>query len=46
MEVGDGFPYVVPVRDSKIPEGAPILVPNDGWSAFVTAVKDGSINHS
>lgn len=45
VEVADGFLDVVPVRDSKIPEGAAVLVPNTGWSAFVTAVKDGSITH-
>jgi hypothetical protein len=43
VEVADGFPSVVPVRDSKIPESPAILVRNADWSAFVTAVKDGSI---
>ncbi len=45
VEVADGFPGVVPVRDSKIPEGPAVLVPNAGWSTFVEAVKDGSITH-
>ncbi|MFJ2257461.1 DUF397 domain-containing protein [Streptomyces sp. NPDC087844] len=43
VEVADGFPCVVPVRDSKVPEGPAILVHNTDWSTFVTAVKDGSI---
>jgi hypothetical protein len=43
VEVADGVPDVVPVRDSKNAQGATLLVPNTGWSAFVAAVKDGSI---
>lgn len=43
VEVADGFPGVVPVRDSKIPESLAILVRHTGWSTFVTAVKDGSL---
>ncbi|WP_369035988.1 DUF397 domain-containing protein [Streptomyces adonidis] len=43
VEVADGFPGVVPVRDSKFPEDLAITLPNTGWSNFVNAVKDGSI---
>ncbi|MDX3547188.1 DUF397 domain-containing protein [Streptomyces europaeiscabiei] len=46
VEVADGFLDVVPVRDSKIAEGAAILIRNAGWSTFVSAVKDGSITRS
>ncbi|MGY4740577.1 DUF397 domain-containing protein [Streptomyces sp. ATMOS53] len=46
VEVADGVPGVIPVRDSKIFEGPALLVSNTGWSAFVTAVKDGSITCS
>ena len=39
VEVADGFPGVVPVRDSKVPEGAALVVPAAAWSAFVESVK-------
>ncbi|MGY5133999.1 DUF397 domain-containing protein [Streptomyces nigrescens] len=34
------LPGIVPVRDSKDPEGPAIIFPATAWSAFVTAVKD------
>ncbi|MFP8907692.1 DUF397 domain-containing protein [Streptomyces atacamensis] len=43
VEVADGFPDVIPVRDSKAPEGPALVFPNAGWSAFVTAVKGGML---
>ncbi|MDH6138930.1 hypothetical protein P3T35_000919 [Kitasatospora sp. GP30] len=42
VEVADGFPGVMPVRDSKDPEGGALVVPADAWRAFVGAVKAGS----
>ncbi|NBM16205.1 DUF397 domain-containing protein [Streptomyces sp. GC420] len=39
VEVADGFPGVVPVRDSKVPDGPLLVVPARAWAAFVTAVK-------
>lgn len=36
VEVADGFPGVVPVRDSKTPAGPVLLVPADAWSTFVS----------
>jgi len=39
VEVADGFPGVVPVRDSKTPEGPALVFPATGWTAFVAAVK-------
>lgn len=41
IEVLDGYPMGVPVRDSKSPHGPALLFPAAGWSSFVTAVKDG-----
>ncbi|RKN39281.1 DUF397 domain-containing protein [Streptomyces hoynatensis] len=38
VEVADGFPGVVPVRDSKAP-GSALIVPADAWAAFVAYVK-------
>ncbi|WP_324793743.1 DUF397 domain-containing protein [Streptomyces cyaneofuscatus] len=43
LEVQDYHPTAVPVRDSKVPGGPALLVPAAGWSAFVTAVRDGSL---
>ncbi|MEU2492963.1 DUF397 domain-containing protein [Streptomyces sp. NPDC007883] len=39
VEVADGLPGVVPVRDSTRRHGPVIVVPASAWAAFVTAVK-------
>ncbi|MFH8685141.1 DUF397 domain-containing protein [Streptomyces lydicus] len=39
IEVSDGLPTLVPVRDSKDPHGPALVFPAGAWSAFVTAVK-------
>jgi hypothetical protein len=39
IEVADGFPTVVPVRDSKTPTGPALLIPAAAWTAFVAHVK-------
>ncbi|MBM9504901.1 DUF397 domain-containing protein [Actinacidiphila acididurans] len=43
VEVASGVPGVVPVRDSKDPEGPALLFPAASWSAFLTEVKAGQI---
>ncbi|GFE15323.1 hypothetical protein Sgleb_33700 [Streptomyces glebosus] len=43
VEVSDGFPGAVPVRDSKNPSGGALLIPTDAWSAFIAGVKDGRL---
>lgn len=35
IEVADGYPGVVPVRDSKRPEGPALVFPAGAWAAFV-----------
>ncbi|MFJ7588072.1 DUF397 domain-containing protein [Streptomyces sp. NPDC097617] len=40
VEVLDGYPSGVPVRDSKASHGPALVFPAAGWSSFVTAVKD------
>lgn len=35
VEVADGFPGVVPVRDSKDPDGPALVFSAEAWSAFV-----------
>ena len=39
VEVADGVPGLVPVRDSKNPTGPALVFPADSWRAFITAVK-------
>ncbi|MFG2137226.1 DUF397 domain-containing protein [Streptomyces sp. NPDC048650] len=41
VEVLDGYPSGVPVRDSKTPYGPALVFPTVGWSSFITAVKGG-----
>ncbi|QUI31842.1 DUF397 domain-containing protein [Streptomyces alfalfae] len=43
VEVQDGHPTGVPVRDSKTPNGPALLFPSPDWSAFVTALKAGRL---
>ncbi|MGW1026991.1 DUF397 domain-containing protein [Streptomyces sp. NPDC002577] len=38
LEVADGHPGIVPVRDSKIPDGPVLVVTTDAWAPFVAAV--------
>ncbi|MGP4114859.1 DUF397 domain-containing protein [Streptomyces sp. 4N509B] len=40
VEVADGFPDVVPVRDSKNSPGPALIVRAAAWQAFVEHVKD------
>ncbi|GGU69061.1 DUF397 domain-containing protein [Kitasatospora aureofaciens] len=41
VEVADGFPGLLPVRDSKDPQGPCLLFTPDAWAAFITAVRAG-----
>ncbi|MCY0946374.1 DUF397 domain-containing protein [Streptomyces antarcticus] len=41
VEVLDGHPSGVPVRDSKIPHGPALVFPTASWSSFVAALKAG-----
>ena len=43
LEVADGFDGVMPVRDSKVPDGPALVFPSRSWSAFVTAVSGGTL---
>ncbi|MFD8549497.1 DUF397 domain-containing protein [Streptomyces sp. NPDC059649] len=46
VEVVDGLPGVVPVRDSKNPDGPAIVFPAAAWSSFVSAVKGATLPRS
>ncbi|WP_259316926.1 DUF397 domain-containing protein [Kitasatospora xanthocidica] len=41
MEVAPGFPGLVPVRDSKDPQGPALVFPASAWESFVAAVREG-----
>ena len=41
IEVADGFPGSVPVRDSKDPAGPALMFPADAFAAFVAGVRAG-----
>ncbi|MFE2888725.1 DUF397 domain-containing protein [Streptomyces sp. NPDC059272] len=44
LEVADNAPApVVPVRDSKNPEGPTLILHAPAWAAFVTAVRHGEL---
>ncbi|MGW7083618.1 DUF397 domain-containing protein [Streptomyces sp. NPDC054871] len=40
VEVADGVPGIVPVRDSKNPQGPALLIRAEAWAAFVRNVGD------
>lgn len=44
IEVAEGFTGVVPVRDSKDPEGPALIFTAEAFSAFVSAVADGELS--
>ncbi|MER6499843.1 DUF397 domain-containing protein [Streptomyces sp. NPDC001455] len=39
LEVADGRPGIVPVRDSKRPEGPVLVLPASAWTPFIDSVK-------
>ncbi|MFD8520240.1 DUF397 domain-containing protein [Streptomyces capillispiralis] len=41
VEVADGFPGAVPVRDSKNPHGPALRFPSASWTAFIGELKAG-----
>ncbi|MFE6778281.1 DUF397 domain-containing protein [Streptomyces sp. NPDC057702] len=44
VEVGVGVPSVVPVRDSKDPNGPALAFESSAWRAFVAGVKGGDFD--
>ncbi|MER5684668.1 DUF397 domain-containing protein [Streptomyces sp. NPDC002205] len=39
LEVADGHPGVVPVRDSKVPDGPALVFRTAAWSSFIADLK-------
>ncbi|MFJ3800105.1 DUF397 domain-containing protein [Streptomyces sp. NPDC090088] len=46
VEVADGHPGIVPVRDSKLPAARTLLFSGPSWSRFVAAVKGNGGPHT
>ncbi|MEV5435023.1 DUF397 domain-containing protein [Streptomyces sp. NPDC052682] len=42
LEVAEGHPALVPVRDSKNPHGPKLVFRAETWAAFVANLKDGA----
>ena len=45
VEVADRLPGVVGLRDSKDPQGPVLAFHPTDWTAFLTAVRKGSLRH-
>lgn len=43
VEIADGFPGLVPVRDSKTPGGPALTFATAHWTRFVEALRQGSL---
>lgn len=43
VEVADGFPGAVPVRDSKNTDGPALELSAQAWDRFVNGLKDSSL---
>ncbi|MFI7090962.1 DUF397 domain-containing protein [Streptomyces lydicus] len=43
LEVLDGHPAGVPVRDSKDPHGPAVVFPDAAWSSFIASVNEGEL---
>jgi hypothetical protein len=39
IEVADGYPGVVPVRDSKAPDGPALVISASAWQEFVQGIR-------
>ncbi|MFC9223865.1 DUF397 domain-containing protein [Streptomyces hygroscopicus] len=39
VEVADNLPEIVPVRDSKNPDGPVLIFAGDSWSTFIATLK-------
>ena len=39
VEVADNLPGLVPVRDSKNPDGPALLFPTESWAVFIASLK-------
>ncbi|MFF2659352.1 DUF397 domain-containing protein [Kitasatospora sp. NPDC058032] len=45
VEVAQGSPHAVPVRDSKDPHGPTLTFTPAAWASFLTALRTGDFDH-
>ena len=43
VEVADNIPGLVPVRDSKAPQGPALVLTATAWAPFISALKDDAL---
>ncbi|WP_395296631.1 DUF397 domain-containing protein [Kitasatospora hibisci] len=43
IEVADGYTEIVPVRDSKDPNGPALTFTADAWRSFVASIRAGEL---
>jgi hypothetical protein len=43
VEVADGYAGLLPVRDSKAPQGPALILGTGAWAPFVAAVQGGGV---
>ncbi|MFD8751301.1 DUF397 domain-containing protein [Kitasatospora sp. NPDC059577] len=46
IEVAPGLPGLIPVRDSKDPDGPVLVFPASAWNSFLCAVRTGVLSGS
>ncbi|MFE4513151.1 DUF397 domain-containing protein [Kitasatospora sp. NPDC056783] len=46
VEVASGFPGLMPVRDSKDPDGPALVFRGEDWRSFVAAVRSGEFGEA
>ncbi|WP_103503384.1 MULTISPECIES: DUF397 domain-containing protein [unclassified Streptomyces] len=46
VEVADGYPGVLPVRDSKVSAGPALVVRTEAWAPFVTAIANETLSEA
>ncbi|ONK13556.1 DUF397 domain-containing protein [Streptomyces sp. MP131-18] len=44
VEVADGIPHTIPVRDTKARSGPALFVPGTAWRPFIEATKSGRLD--
>jgi len=43
VEVADGYPGIVPVRDSKDPQGPALTFTPTAWTTFIASIRNGEL---
>ncbi|MFJ2739540.1 DUF397 domain-containing protein [Streptomyces sp. NPDC087440] len=46
LEIGEGIAHLVPVRDSKNPDGPALIFPAAAFTTFISAVQQDELGHA